>query len=617
MATLPQASGLADSGSAVFVSAENTGTIDEINTGTLTAQATGASGLVDALDLVYSGGFLWSTETQNESFTSPLYRIDPTNGAVTTYPSVLGTFVNTLFADPGNANEFLASTSDDFSPSAQIVTVSAGVPTAGSTVTLTSDGNPLTLAPDGSVFTQNSTHLIALSSSTLQPDGVQYTAEVQTTAVAASSGDGGVIAYNSSDVIPPATTGFSIYRLGNPADLIGTTAWPEDQNVEPNGLSFSPDGMTVFVVTYPPTPPGSNQQGNAEFHALATNALPAPAPFLNTPPFSHTYGFGSIPVGAVGAPNDVTLQNLGPGPDVITGVTFSGADPDDFVADPSGCNPSPTGVVTLAPDNGFCDLKVYFLPGAPGPRSATMTLDDNETAPYSVELNGTGTEGYYEAGANGAVFPYGNAVFAGDLSKTTLAAPIVSMTLTADGAGYWLLGQDGGVFSYGDAQFHGSTGGLHLNKPVVGMAATPDGGGYWLDASDGGIFSYGDAQFYGSTGAIHLNKPIVGMAATPDGGGYWLVASDGGIFAYGDAQFYGSTGAIQLNEPIVAMTTTPDGGGYWLVASDGGIFAYGDAQFYGSTGAIHLNKPIVGMAIDPDGGRLLARRKRRWGLCLR
>src|SRR5207248_2200717 len=98
--------------------------------------------------------------------------------------------------------------------------------------------------------------------------------------------------------------------------------------------------------------------------------------------------------------------------------------------------------------------------------------------------------------------------------------------------GYWVEGADGGIFPFGNAAGCGSTGGTRLNQPVVGMAATPTGRGYWLVAADGGIFPFGDAGGYGSTGGIHLNQPIMAMAATPSGGGYWLVAADGGIFPF-------------------------------------------------------------------------------------
>ncbi len=187
-------------------------------------------------------------------------------------------------------------------------------------------------------------------------------------------------------------------------------------------------------------------------------------------------------------------------------------------------------------------------------------------------------------------------------SVPAAAGVILPFVATFPGRGYWLVAADGGIFSYGDAAFAGSLGGSKLNKPIVGMASTPDGKGYWLVAADGGIFSYGDAAFAGSLGGSKLNKPIVGMASTPDGKGYWLVAADGGIFSYGDAAFAGSLGGSKLNMPIVGMASTPDGKGYWLVAADGGIFSYGDAAFAGSLGGSPLNKPIVGMASTPAPG---------------
>ncbi|MDA8340710.1 MAG: hypothetical protein M0007_00550 [Actinomycetota bacterium] len=164
------------------------------------------------------------------------------------------------------------------------------------------------------------------------------------------------------------------------------------------------------------------------------------------------------------------------------------------------------------------------------------------------------------------------------------------------GPGYRLVAADGGVFTYGAASYAGSTGNIHLNQPIVGSAAAPTGNGYWLVAADGGVFAFGDAHFHGSTSGHHLNKPVVGMAAAPDGNGYWLVAADGGVFAFGDARFYGSAGALHLNKPIVGIAASPSGLGYRLVASDGGVFDYGDAGFYGSTGGQPLNRPIVGIA---------------------
>ncbi|HEV2641869.1 MAG TPA: hypothetical protein VGT98_04155, partial [Candidatus Elarobacter sp.] len=113
-----------------------------------------------------------------------------------------------------------------------------------------------------------------------------------------------------------------------------------------------------------------------------------------------------------------------------------------------------------------CTITTFFLPGGFGARPDTLQLEDNATgSPQKITLSGRGTEGYFLAGANGAVAHFGDAVFHGDASALPLSAPMISIKTTANGAGYWLLGSDGGIFSYGNAAFHGSTGNIHLNRP--------------------------------------------------------------------------------------------------------------------------------------------------------
>jgi subtilisin family serine protease len=202
--------------------------------------------------------------------------------------------------------------------------------------------------------------------------------------------------------------------------------------------------------------------------------------------------------------------------------------------------------------------------------------------------------GFFHATADGGVSASGLAVFKGDLSGTSLAAPIVGVAADPRGSGYWLVGSDGGVFTFGGAPFLGSLGDIVLNRPIVGMAANPAGPGYWLVASDGGVFSFGGAPFLGSLGDLVLNRPVVGMAANPAGPGYWLVASDGGVFSFGGAPFLGSLGDLVLNEPIVGMAGG-ELGGYRLVAADGGIFAFG-APFLGSVPGLGAVLDVVGIA---------------------
>ncbi len=209
--------------------------------------------------------------------------------------------------------------------------------------------------------------------------------------------------------------------------------------------------------------------------------------------------------------------------------------------------------------------------------------------------------GYWLVGADGGVFAFGDAVFAGSTGGVPLRRPIVSLLPTVSGKGYWLLAADGGIFAFGDAVFAGSTGGLALNQPMVGGAAVE--GGYLTVARDGGVFAFGGAPFLGSAGGIPLRRPIVGMAATPTGLGYWLVAADGGVFAFGDAPFHGSTAGLPLSRPMVAMAATPTGGGYWLVAADGGVFAFGDAVSLGAAvGVVPANRQVLGIARSDGNG---------------
>jgi hypothetical protein len=240
--------------------------------------------------------------------------------------------------------------------------------------------------------------------------------------------------------------------------------------------------------------------------------------------------------------------------------------------------------------------------------------------------------GYWMYAADGGIFAFGSAGFAGAVRSQS--NDIIGMAATPSGNGYWMADDDGDVFAAGDATVFGAratsvddvaaftarpqgdgywlatrTGRIESygmapaipgvtvkeTKRITTVASTASGAGVWMAGLDGGVFTSGDAGFFGSMGGVRLNQPVVGMAPTPSGRGYWLVASDGGIFSFGDAQFFGSTGAIRLNQPVVGMAPTPSGRGYWLVASDGGVFSFGDARFFGSTGDIRLNQPVRGM----------------------
>lgn len=155
-----------------------------------------------------------------------------------------------------------------------------------------------------------------------------------------------------------------------------------------------------------------------------------------------------------------------------------------------------------------------------------------------------------------------------------LSAPIVAATSVDHGGELVMVGADGGVFPVGEAGFFGSMGGHALDAPVVAVAGDPTTGGYWLAGADGGVFAF-HAPYLGGLSPRRLSAPIVAMAATPDGGGYWLVGADGGVFAFGDAPYFGSGSAKGMEVRAVVPGTA--GRGYWLVGAAGGVLSFGDA----------------------------------------
>lgn len=217
-------------------------------------------------------------------------------------------------------------------------------------------------------------------------------------------------------------------------------------------------------------------------------------------------------------------------------------------------------------------------------------------------LTGPSRTGYATVSGLGAVVGRGSLNGLTRAALDPLAALIVAVAPTPDGRGYWMVGADGGVFAFGDARFAGSF--AHAvrtpTKVFAGIAPTPDGAGYWLLAVDGAVYPFGDARSYGEPS--HLARAAVAIVSTPSGRGYWVASADGHVHAYGDARSFGDDAARLLAAPVVAMARTNDGGGYWLAGADGAVSAFGDARSYGSAAGAPLREPVVAMAPTADGG---------------
>ena len=293
---------------------------------------------------------------------------------------------------------------------------------------------------------------------------------------------------------------------------------------------------------------------------------------------------------------NAAIHNGNPGTVSAAGIVVDGDTDVALVAasDPAGGDPTTTTTTTTPATQ----------PPATTPPTSPVT---GSPATGGDSPHGALRSGYWALGADGKVYPFGDAATLGDPSALLGGATAVHLEPTPTGNGYWIVDSQGRVYTYGDAADHGRTdpGQLAQGETVTSLSTTPTGRGYWIFTTRGRVLPFGDAAFHGDMSAIRLNAPVVDSRPTPSGQGYYMVAADGGIFTFGDAAFHGSMGGQRLNAPVRSLVPDPDGTGYWLVASDGGIFAF-DAGFRGSMGGQHLNRPVSGMVPYGDGYLMVA-----------
>jgi hypothetical protein len=106
----------------------------------------------------------------------------------------------------------------------------------------------------------------------------------------------------------------------------------------------------------------------------------------------------------ISASQAVTITNTGLASLVVTGLTFTGTDPQDYLITSNGC------LGPIAPA-ASCQVGVDFVPQAQGARSASLLIASNDpNSPASVPLSGTGGQlPQGPPGQTGATGPQGPA----------------------------------------------------------------------------------------------------------------------------------------------------------------------------------------------------------------
>jgi len=269
-----------------------------------------------------------------------------------------------------------------------------------------------------------------------------------------------------------------------------------------------------------------------------------------------------------------------------------------------------TGEVSGIPASGTTSFS-YSVVAADG------VAPDATAGPFTVKVGtvqgGQGAgHGYWLVGADGGIFSFGSAGFYGSTGSFVLQRPVVGISPTRDRKGYWLVASDGGIFAFGDSGYYGSLPGLGfspagsggafpLAAPIVAMVPSSDGAGYFMIASDGGIFAFGDAKFAGSCPGIGgCAGPAVAVMPDASGNGYWLVTATGNVYAFGDAPYLGAP--PRRAAAVTSAVRTPDGGGYWVLFADGKVVPFGDASSHGDPAGSLGGDTASAVVATSDGG---------------
>jgi hypothetical protein len=114
---------------------------------------------------------------------------------------------------------------------------------------------------------------------------------------------------------------------------------------------------------------------------------------------SSSLSFSTQAQSTISAPQTVMVANIGLAPLVMTGLTFAGTDPQDYLITSNGC----LGPIAAGAN---CTVGVAFAPQQQGASSATLQIASNDpNGPARVSLSGTG--GQLPQGPTGPTGPTG------------------------------------------------------------------------------------------------------------------------------------------------------------------------------------------------------------------
>ena len=432
--------GMALNGSTLYVALSTAGSIDRIDTGTLTESSVLVTGIVHPTDLVYAGSKLWTTTGNCASgWSVQLVSVDP---AATT-PSVVtqaGAFTNTnsltycaAFASNPTANPNLLLAWDLGLSPATITTfdVSAGSAVQQQSLYEGALGNlqDVAINPDGTHFVTASGSPYEFDEwnlSNLGQDGVVYPGNAYPTAIATSAANGGELAGGINGMYDKD---FYAYQVGQPATSLATVDFGGTNNTVPSrGVAISPDGSTAFAVSgstgsamllnyvpiAPPPPPGSPGAPTAVSASpgISSATVSWTAPTNQGTSAITGYTVKSSPGGitATSATTSVTVSGLTAGTSytfyvAATNTAGTGASSAPSNAVVPWCCTAPTNV-TATPGDSAALVSWQPPAGAPSVTSSVITPYIGGAAQPTTTIAGAATSGPVYGLTNGTTYTF-------------------------------------------------------------------------------------------------------------------------------------------------------------------------------------------------------------------
>ncbi len=252
--------------------------------------------LVDGThELVYTGGSLWTLG--GESGTT-LFGIDISTGAATDYP--VQTEGEGLVAGTGLPNTLFTYDRCDSPLDMNAIDVSSTPAVEASGFFASPDienVEDIAISPDGTHFVPAGGYpydFTEFNTSNFLPTGTVYPGNPYPSAVAMTSANGGLFAGGLNG----AGNDLVVYPLDNPSDLVLSYQFPttngetNNDETDPRGIAFGPDGTLLFVVSDDAFGVGP------EFHVFNIGDLVNPP--TQAPEASITFLFPILAMGMLG-----------------------------------------------------------------------------------------------------------------------------------------------------------------------------------------------------------------------------------------------------------------------------------------------------------------------------